>query len=773
MNPNLYDSLNAFSNKTRMEIIKKLSQYEGSVAFTKILENLDSQNSSNLANHLKKLVDWNLVNKDGSSYSLTKLGRQLYDQVDTIDKLIEEHNKDIMVRTSDFCLEPFDELKIVNNLVREADFSESEAIILAKKVKRELFDANIEYLTAPLIREYTNFILLQSGKEGARHKLTRLGLPPYDVRQLLLNGNFNNSIMLYNELGKNIMEQFLLLNLLPQRFADFYLSGKIFFLHPESWALNPLEIIIPGERFSQIILQQCHEHEQKSPTSKNPLIQYLPLVLRDVIENLKNFFSGGVVITEFERVIHDLSVNFHEAAEKMLLMIIEMIPSMNIHISHDTRGIHSRTWEIWFEIDLNNMEKFGDEIEIIINQYHQDISQNNVDGLPSSLYSKPNLIINYSPNCRSTLVEAKSFSDLPELHKKILEIAPVHNISFVSPPNQKNQKITKRLLTPHLNPISLSKINESILVLDKIYVNLPKIIQISEDLDACDPIKREQNLGVETDKKNQVPLDKEKFLDTLTVWVTHTINLFEEKMAILSRNIGKLSSWSKVAKMVFDTDIFEKRTDLLDYTGTTPIYCSICLNGLKETVEYFTRFSPEKHKDSFDFLTKILSKVSYLLKSNIRTNAVTYVLSQNHFDNHLKIRYTQDSELLKQMEEKRGSIEQNSRRKLLPVYHYSVFGDHNIENLKKLAHNFHLYQNDMDLAFLPIFTKHSIAKKQILDTFKIILKNQIHSFGFSKLPLTSDGEFFRYAGSYKPLSYYDSVLQELILRKGCNSNSTY
>ena len=170
-----------------MEIIRLLYQHGGAVPFTKLLEGLgyDTKNSSNLANHIKKLVEWGLVDKESGTYNLTKLGNQLFDQIDGIEKLIDEHNRDIMVRTSDFCFEPFDESKIANNLIREADFTEDEAFHLAKTAKRKLLAAKIQYLTAPLIREYMNFILLEEGKEEARHKLTRLGLPPYDVKQLL------------------------------------------------------------------------------------------------------------------------------------------------------------------------------------------------------------------------------------------------------------------------------------------------------------------------------------------------------------------------------------------------------------------------------------------------------------------------------------------------------------------------------------------------------------------------------------------------------------
>ena len=117
-----------------MEIIRLLAERGNPVVFKTLLKGLGytAKNSSKLANHLKKLVEWRLVDKDSSSYTLTKLGKQLYDQIDGIEKTIDEFNRDIFVRTSDFCLEPFDEAKIAINLMREADIAEDEAYELAR-----------------------------------------------------------------------------------------------------------------------------------------------------------------------------------------------------------------------------------------------------------------------------------------------------------------------------------------------------------------------------------------------------------------------------------------------------------------------------------------------------------------------------------------------------------------------------------------------------------------------------------------------------------------
>ena len=68
----------------------------------------------------------------------------------------------------------------------------------------------------------------------------------------------------------------------------------------------------------------------------------------------------------------------------------------------------------------------------------------------------------------------------------------------------------------------------------------------------------------------------------------------------------------------------------------------------------------------------------------------------------------------------------------------------------------------MNSAFLGVYINQTIKKSQLLTAFKTIFKNEIHSFGFSKLLKRVGEDYFRYAGSYKPLAYYEDPIQSLI-----------
>ena len=92
-----------------------------------------------------------------------------------------------------------------------------EAKKVANEAKKRLRKANITYLTAPLIREFVNAILIEFNLEDTRHKLTRLGLPPYDIKQMINSQEYENPSIFETKLGNSILEQNTLLNKINQK----------------------------------------------------------------------------------------------------------------------------------------------------------------------------------------------------------------------------------------------------------------------------------------------------------------------------------------------------------------------------------------------------------------------------------------------------------------------------------------------------------------------------------------------------------------------------
>ncbi|MEM3054731.1 MAG: ArsR family transcriptional regulator, partial [Candidatus Bathyarchaeia archaeon] len=180
--------LKAVSSSVRLHILNLLFD-KGPLSYTELMNLLKmspSRDAGRFAYHLKFLLKADLVEADVESkkYSLTELGKMVIDIAEEIEKKSFKTQK-VLVRTSRYKLEEFDANKIAESLIREAGMPTELAQKIAKETEKRLLRAKTKYLTAPLIREVVNAMLIEKGLEDYRHKLTRLGLPVHDVSSLL------------------------------------------------------------------------------------------------------------------------------------------------------------------------------------------------------------------------------------------------------------------------------------------------------------------------------------------------------------------------------------------------------------------------------------------------------------------------------------------------------------------------------------------------------------------------------------------------------------
>lgn len=73
---------------------------------------------------------------------------------------------------------------IYQSLLKETNLSKIDAQKITEQVVRFLVSANLNLITAPLIREVVNVYLLKNGFEMERLQYTRIGLPVYDLNQI-------------------------------------------------------------------------------------------------------------------------------------------------------------------------------------------------------------------------------------------------------------------------------------------------------------------------------------------------------------------------------------------------------------------------------------------------------------------------------------------------------------------------------------------------------------------------------------------------------------
>ena len=139
----------------------------------------------------------------------------------------------MFVRTSSEDLVEWDRNKIVEALVRETGIKKDIANIIGIEVEKHLKSLSVKVITAPLIRELVDVKLLEYGLEEARRKHTRLGVPLYDVKQIIFHKNRENANTPHSPeatnltLAENIKKEFALLNVFSLPIADAHMRGDI------------------------------------------------------------------------------------------------------------------------------------------------------------------------------------------------------------------------------------------------------------------------------------------------------------------------------------------------------------------------------------------------------------------------------------------------------------------------------------------------------------------------------------------------------------------
>ena len=234
--------LRAVASPLRLNILRLLYN-EGSSSYTEIMNLLKlspSRDAGRFAYHLKTLLNMDLIEPDPNSkkYLITDLGKTIVEFADELDN--SAYKKKLLVRTSRLAIENFDRNKIAESLVREAEVPADLAQKIAREAEKRLLRLGTKYLTAPLIREFVNAILIERGLEEYRHKLTRLGFPVYDVTLLIkeTSGKSADVETVHTTAGNRVIEEYTLLNALPRDIADAHLSGSLNLNNLGGWVLK-------------------------------------------------------------------------------------------------------------------------------------------------------------------------------------------------------------------------------------------------------------------------------------------------------------------------------------------------------------------------------------------------------------------------------------------------------------------------------------------------------------------------------------------------------
>ena len=139
----------------------------------------------------------------------------------------------LFVRTSSETLSDWNRQRIVDALLRETTIDLETAENISREVEEQIVASKIGLVTSPLIRELVDAKLIEKGLEEARKMHTRLGVPLYDVDQLILHPNRENANVPHGPeatnltLAERIKKEYALLNVFSQGIGDAHMRGDL------------------------------------------------------------------------------------------------------------------------------------------------------------------------------------------------------------------------------------------------------------------------------------------------------------------------------------------------------------------------------------------------------------------------------------------------------------------------------------------------------------------------------------------------------------------
>lgn len=138
----------------------------------------------------------------------------------------------------------WDKEKIVSSLIKEADAAPDLAREIADSVEKRLVDANLEAVTTSIIREFVDLELLQRGLNIMHERHSHIGMPMYDVEQIIGMANKENSNTTHNPesinltLAESMLKEFALRRVFSEEVSRAHLVGDIH-LHDLGFIVRP------------------------------------------------------------------------------------------------------------------------------------------------------------------------------------------------------------------------------------------------------------------------------------------------------------------------------------------------------------------------------------------------------------------------------------------------------------------------------------------------------------------------------------------------------
>ena len=576
----LEKQLKTLGQKIRIDILKKLSLSSNPLPYSSLQKEVlgSNPNAINFSFHLKALKNSVLIKSSENGYILSTIGKQILKNVVSIEQILNEKNKKIMIRTSKYSKEPFDSSKIENYLIEEGQVEAHLAKQIAKEVEERLSKTNIEYLTTPLMREYINGILLENGHEEIRHRLTRLGTPPYEVSRYFDNNRINPEQLL-SKLGSEISEQFLLLNLLPKNLADMYLSGEIVLLNLNYWSLRPLSLHID----SNSIVSYLSKRKLVDINKLDNSIELIKLCSNffGVLGKIEPYISEDILLGNFSDFLFK-SISSNENSKAL-------ISFLNSEIINHSNRIYDQKPHL--SLDISSSEVFEDSISLNLQipsiSYFLDRLFNQIDQTDG--FTCPLIALDYS----LMLNNKHGYEFLREIIKS------PHSNDLIFSLNNNLNLLNSTLINVNKNNTNEEPKNK--IILDKILVNLHKIADNSKQNDSL-------------------------FFENVQEKLNSVFKLFAHKKDLINRKLSTSKEWNRII-----SDFIKPESD----SWIDDSLKSVSFFGLNEAIKIHCGIEIDRIENSESFAYNLLMFMKDIINEFNQDTNEKYILTQPHNDNYL------------------------------------------------------------------------------------------------------------------------------------------
>ena len=314
--PNRIDILRILNNKGPLTYseLKSLAGFKS------------KKESGKFAYHLRKLLRQSLVglNKGERRYTITNLGKLVLNLARQIEeKSIVESGK-MYVRTSHQTIEEFNPHKIIQCLVREANMSLEQATKITEEVENKIYKLSTSYLTSRLIRDCVNNVLLEHGLEEQMNKLTRIGIPIFDLSKKFLH-NDNSLKNGINDLITDVAEKVFsdyFANNFQKDIMDMHYSGEVHLDALGHWGIGADTVFIDIEQVNKDLNLKGHFLFLPRTTHTHKLNITLPIL----VSLLQREVSREIVIENIDKIFGNYTID--KISEYFSLSLISSSVSM-------------------------------------------------------------------------------------------------------------------------------------------------------------------------------------------------------------------------------------------------------------------------------------------------------------------------------------------------------------------------------------------------------------------------------------------------------------